>query len=50
LNVIKVRTNVMLILFNVTLLEPSNAKKKKGTTECDKSKVMLVKGIRMKER
>ena len=32
----KVRPNKILVLHNVTIV-PSNVRKKKGTTECDKS-------------
>ena len=39
LNVTKVRSNVMLVLYNVTM-ESSNAKKKKKrTTKCNKSTI-----------
>ena len=37
-NVTKVQSYVMLVLYNVRIT-PSNVRKKKGTTKCDKSTV-----------
>ena len=36
-NVIKVQSHVMLVLHNVRMI-PSNVRKKKGTTKCEKKK------------
>ena len=40
-NVTKVQSYVMLVLYNVRMV-PSNVRKNKGTTKCDKSSINVI--------